>query len=596
MKKGIRKLFSALLSVAVISSMSSAAFAAEMGTGSSDKSTEIVSTLGMCSPKAGTEDISIDQRTGTVTVKFETTPQKRQYTKFALIKKTKTDAEMEKAAKSVDTVVKSSDDGYSSEITLKIPASKLGKKMPFSVYQIYTKSDGTADNGWKKDWTNQPYITVEFTPELVDQLISSIQVQSRYAGTDMLCAAAKRGWDSLTEEEKEQVEEADYFGADVGSASHDDPLNQDGIGKTEILVASFGTSFNTNRVNTIGAIEAAIENEFPEFSTRRAFTAQIIINHIQARDGERIDNIEQALDRAVENGVKNLVVQPTTLMSGFEYDDVVKAVKEYESKFDQVVIGKQMCATKEDRETALKAVYKSIAEDEGLTVDEAKDCDTAYVLMGHGTAHSAMSLYTDFQKMAGELGYKNVFVGTVEGEPEGTGVEDVIKAVKTAGYKKVILRPIMVVAGDHANNDMAAEDDEESWYSMFTAAGIEAKTQIKGMGELAEIQDLFVEHAKAAADQLVSPAAASVSKLTAGTKSMTVAISGNKANSGYEVKYSTKASMANAKTKTVATTKATIKSLKSKTTYYVKVRSYVKSASGKKIYSAWSKAKNVKVK
>ena len=594
MKKGIRKLFSALLSVAVISSMSSVAFAAEMGTGSSDKSTEIVSTLGMCSPKAGTEDISIDKKTGTVTVKFETTEQSRQYTKFALIKQNKTDAEKEKAAKEVETTVKTSDGRYCSEITLKIPASKLGKKLPFSVYQNYKDAEE-----WK-DWTNQPYMTVKFTPELVDQLISAIYVQSRYAGTDMLCAAAKRGWDSLTDEEKAQVEEADYFGADVGSASQDDPLNQDGIGKTEILVVSFGTSFNQNRVDSIGAIEEAIEQEFPEFSTRRAFTSQIIINHIQARDGESIDNIDQALERAVKNGVKNLIVQPTTLMSGSEYNDVVNSVKEYESKFSQVVIGTPMCTSDEDKETALAAVYKSIAESNGLSVEEAKESDTAYVLMGHGTAHSAKALYTALQEKAKTSGYKNAFVGTVEGEPEGTGVEEVIKAVKEAGYKKVILRPIMVVAGDHANNDMADPDDEESWYSMFKAAGMDVETQIVGMGEIAEIQDLFVKHAQDAAAKIVTPVATSVSKLTAGTKSMTVTIGGNTANSGYEVKYSTKASMANAKIKTVTSkktsTKTTIKSLKSKTTYYVKVRSYVKSASGKKIYSAWSKAKYVKVK
>lgn len=596
MKKGIRKLFSALLSVAVISSMSSVAFAAEMGTGSSDKSTEIVSSLGMCSAAAGSEEITIDKDTATVTVSFKTTPQKRQYTKYALVEQTKKDAEKEKAAKNVKVVVNDAGEGYySSNITLKIPASKLGEDMPFSVYQIYKKSDGTDDNGWK-EWTTQPTLTVKFTPELVDKLIESIYDKDWHAGSEKLCVAAKKGWDALTDEEKEQVEEGGYFADETGDASLDNPLNQDKIGKTEVLVASFGTSFNQNRVDTIGAIEKKIAEAFPKYSTRRAFTAQIIINHIYARDGEIIDNVEQALDRAVKNGVKTLIVQPTTLMNGYEYDDVVAAVKAYEKKFEQIVIGKPMCTTDADKEVALKAVYKSIADEKKLTVDEAKESDTAYVLMGHGTAHSAQKLYTDLQELSEKIGYKNVFVGTVEGEPEGTGVEEVVEAVKKAGYKKVVLRPIMVVAGDHANNDMASEEDAESWLSMFKAEGMEVEAQIIGMGQLPEIQQLFVEHAQAAAKKIATPVASSVVSAKAGVKKVTVTVKTNKANKGYEVRYAANKSMKGAKVKAVTGKTATIKSLKSKKTYYVQVRSYAKNAAGKKIYTSWSKAKAVKVK
>ena len=150
--------------------------------------------------------------------------------------------------------------------------------------------------------------------------------QERTDKTDEQCEAAKAAWDKLTDAQKELVEgenaDPDYFGRDTGDASKDDPLNQDEIGENEILVVSFGTSFNDSRVADIGGVEKAIQAANPDWSVRRAFTAQIIINHVQARDGEKIDNVDQALQRAIDNGVKNLVVQPTHLMHGAEYDEL----------------------------------------------------------------------------------------------------------------------------------------------------------------------------------------------------------------------------------------------------------------------------------
>ena len=276
---------------------------------------------------------------------------------------------------------------------------------------------------------------------------------------------------------------------DTGDASKDDPLNADGIGETEVLVVSFGTSFNDSRVATIGAIEKAMQKAFPGYSVRRGFTANIVINHILKRDDEKIDDITEALDRAVANGVKNLLVQPTHLMAGFEYDDVVAEVEKYADKFDTVVIGKQILDTDEDFNTVIKAITEA-------TAAQAKEADTAVCFMGHGTEHASNAVYAKIETMLHEQGYANYFIGTVEAEPS---LQDAVDAVKAAGYKKVYVEPLMIVAGDHANNDMADPEDEESWVSLFAAAGIEATPILRGLGELPAIQDLLVEHLKAVA-------------------------------------------------------------------------------------------------
>ncbi len=350
----------------------------------------------------------------------------------------------------------------------------------------------------------------------VGKLIDAIYVQARTPDTDAQCAAAKAAWDALTDEQKELVEgeeaDPDYFGRDTGDASKDDPRNADGIGENELLVVSFGTSFNDSRAEDIGGIEKALVAAFPGWSVRRAFTAQIIINHVQARDSEFIDNMDQALERAVANGVKTLLIQPTHLMHGAEYDELMEAVAAYADKFAAVAVaepllgqvGKDAAAVNADKQTVAEAVVAAAVKEAGAESLEALDKDgTAIVLMGHGTAHVAKVTYSQMQTQMQELGYKNVFIGTVEGEPEETACEEVIQAVHEAGYTKVILRPLMVVAGDHANNDMADPEDEESWLSQFTASGLFEKIdcQIAGLGRIAEVQALYVEHTRAAMDE-----------------------------------------------------------------------------------------------
>lgn len=346
-------------------------------------------------------------------------------------------------------------------------------------------------------------------------LIDKIYVQERTETTDEDCKAAKEAWDALTDEQKALVEgeeaSPDYFGLDTGDASKDDPRNADEIGENELLVVSFGTSYNDSRVADIKGIEDALQEAYPDWSVRRAFTAQIIINHVQARDGEVIDNMQQALDRAVENGVKNLVVQPTHLMHGAEYDEMMEVLDSYNDKFESISVAEPMLGEvgddatviNEDKAAVAEAIANAAVKDAGYeTMDAAAEDGTAFVFMGHGTSHTAKVTYSQMQTQMNELGYKNVFIGTVEGEPEETACEAVIEAVKEAGYKKVVLRPLMVVAGDHAENDMAGAE-EDSWKSMFEASGAfeSVDTQITGLGSLPEVQQLFVEHTKAAMEK-----------------------------------------------------------------------------------------------
>ena len=350
--------------------------------------------------------------------------------------------------------------------------------------------------------------------DAVAQLIDAIYVQTRNEDTDAQCEQAKAAWDALTDAQKELVEgeeaSPEYFGLDTGDAKKDDSRNQDEIGEKELLVVSFGTSFNDSRATDIKGIEDALAEAFSEWSVRRAFTAQIIINHVQARDGEKIDNMDQALERAVANGVKTLVVQPTHLMHGAEYDEMCEALDAYKDKIENIVVaepllgevGSDATVINADKEAVAKAVVAA-AEADGSFESMAKAAEegTALVLMGHGTAHVAKVTYSQMQTQMNELGYKNVFIGTVEGEPEETSCESVIEAVKAAGYTKVVLRPLMVVAGDHANNDMAGAD-EDSWKSMIEAAGLATECQIAGLGRIDAVQDLYVAHTQAAMDTL----------------------------------------------------------------------------------------------
>lgn len=363
-----------------------------------------------------------------------------------------------------------------------------------------SESDGSGD-------ANADQAAADHVAELID----AIYVQERTDETDAQCEEAKKAWDALTDAQKELVEgenaSPDYFGLDTGDASKDDPRNQNDIGENEILVVSFGTSYNDSRVEDIKSIEDAIAEANPDWSVRRAFTAQIIINHVQARDGEKIDNMDQALQRAVDNGVKNLVVQPTHLMHGAEYDEMVEAIEGYRDKFESVKIaepllgevGNDASVINDDKKAVAEAVTTAAVEDAGYdSLAAAKEDGTAFVFLGHGTAHTAKVSYSQMQTQMENLGYDNVFIGTVEGEPEETAVETVIATLKDAGYTKVVLRPLMVVAGDHANNDMAGAD-ADSWKSMLEADGSfeSVEAQISGLGSISAVQALYVAHTAA---------------------------------------------------------------------------------------------------
>ena len=383
----------------------------------------------------------------------------------------------------------------------------------------YMEEDWT--DSWADSWVDSWAEFMEEDDELPDDagdeeaaqqvadLIDAIYVQEATDETAEQCAAAKEAWDALTDGQKELVEgefaDPDYFGRDTGDASQDDPLNGDDIGENELLVVSFGTSFNDSRAADIGGIEKALQEAYPDWSVRRAFTAQIIINHVLARDGEQIDNMEQALERAVANGVKNLVIQPTHLMHGAEYDELTGIAAEYEDRFESLKIaepllgevGKDASEINEDKKAVAEIVTAEACRAAGYADPaEAAEEGTAFVFVGHGTSHTANVTYSQMQTQMEELGYDNVLIGTVEGEPEETAVEEIIERAKEGGYKKVILRPLMVVAGDHANNDIGDVEDDESWISMFADSGAfeGVECQVAGLGRIEGIQDLYVAH------------------------------------------------------------------------------------------------------
>ena len=282
------------------------------------------------------------------------------------------------------------------------------------------------------------------------------------------------------------AEAEDEENYETGDATLDLVRNEDEIGDKELLVVSFGTSFNDSRRLTIGGIEAAIADAIPEYAVRRGFTAQIIIDHVEKRDGIHIDNVTEALDRAVANNVKTLVVQPTHLMHGFEYDELCDTLANYADAFEKVVVSEPLLTSDED--------FDRVAD---ILIDITKSYDdgnTAIVYMGHGTEHEYNKIYAQMQEVLTEKGAENYYVGTVEAEPS---LEDLLELVKAGDYSRVVLRPLMIVAGDHANNDMAG-DDEDSWKSILTAAGYEVECVLEGLGQVPEIQQIYVEHAQAA--------------------------------------------------------------------------------------------------
>ena len=266
--------------------------------------------------------------------------------------------------------------------------------------------------------------------------------------------------------------------------------NQDGIGEKELLAASFGTSYQDTRCRTIGAIEEDLEQAFPEYSIRRGFTSRMIINRVKIRDQIEIDSLEEALKRAADNGVKRLIVQPTHMMGGFEYMALVNKVKEQAHFFEAAAVGKPLLTSEED----FLAVIQALAEE----TSEYDDGETAICFMGHGTEAKANQVYRKLQEMFWAVGHENYFVGTVEAEP---GLEEVLGQVKAGSYKKAVLQPLMIVAGDHASNDMAG-DEEGSWKRTFEDAGYEVSCILKGLGELEKVRRIFIVHAEEAESSL----------------------------------------------------------------------------------------------
>lgn len=558
---------------------------------------KIESTLGMFTPTESTVKVN---KNGTVTVEFTTNPVSRVYNKIALISQESTVEAKEKNA------IKSKvNEDNSCTFKFTIPVNQLGKNIPFSTYQTYN-----GESEWH-NWSEQKYLKFNYTVDTTNQLIEAIYVQERDAYTDKLCKAAKASWDALSDSQKEKVEEADYFGLDTGDASKDNALNGDKIGSKELLVVSFGTSFNDSRVATIKAVEDSLAKKFSKYSVRRAFTSQIIINHIQARDGEKIDNVKQALDRAVKNKVSELVVVPTHLMSGAEYDEMKKLIDNYSGKIDVIKYAKPLCDSDSDKENVIKSVTDATAKRAGFESVTQADNKTAFVFMGHGTEHAAQVTYTKLQKALDSKGYKNCFIGTVEGKPAATACESIIERVKKAGYEKVVLRPLMVVAGDHANNDMAG-DDEDSWKSMFEAAGMEVSCQINGLGEVKGIQNIYISHASKAIEaaekatkavkvtkekNAIKASTISGIKISATKKKHTINISWSKNSkvTGYKVYRSTSKNGTYKLVKTTSAKSVKLTNNKAKKTYYFKVKGY-KKVSGTVVCTKCSKTCKVKAK
>lgn len=250
-----------------------------------------------------------------------------------------------------------------------------------------------------------------------------------------------------------------------------------------LLAVSFGTSYNDSRDVTIGAVENALQEAFPDYQVRRAFTSQIIIDILAERDGLDIDNVTAGMSRLVADGVKDVIIQPTHVMSGFEYDDVIAEVMPFADQFDSFIIGAPLLTVDTDYDTVVSVI---VDETQQYVAD-----DTAIVFMGHGTHHKANATYANLQQKVTDAGYDNIFIGTVEAEPS---LDDMLDMVADFGAAKVVLLPLMIVAGDHANNDMASNEDD-SWKSAFVAAGYEVECVLKGLGQYNGIQELIVQHA-----------------------------------------------------------------------------------------------------
>lgn len=259
--------------------------------------------------------------------------------------------------------------------------------------------------------------------------------------------------------------------------------NKADANKKALLVVSFGTSYTDTREKTIEATEAVFAEEFSSYDVKRAFTSQTIIDILQERDGIEVDNVKEAMDKLVKEGYGTLVVQSLHVMNGAEYDDMLAVVESYEDQFEDLKIGKALLTSDDD--------YNQVVE--GLAPHfEDLDDGSAFVFMGHGTHHEANSVYAALEYKFQAAGYENVFVGTVEGFP---AFDNVLTKLKEKGINKVTLMPFMIVAGDHAENDMAG-DEADSWKIMLKSQGFEVETKLVGLGENEIIRNVFISHAE----------------------------------------------------------------------------------------------------
>ena len=330
--------------------------------------------------------------------------------------------------------------------------------------------------------------TADTSAETASETVQAEDTQAEEAQASEETSAEEAAAEETVEEEDAEDEE-NY---NTGDASLDNIRNQDEIGDNELLAVSFGTSFNDSRRLTIGAIENDLETAFPDYSVRRGFTANIVIDHVQRRDGILIDDLNAALRRAADNGVKNLVIQPTHLMNGLEYDEIVDTAANYSDAFDKVVFGAPLLTSDDDFDRVAKAITD--------WTSEYDDGETAICFMGHGTEADSNSVYSKMQDTLTNMGFANYYVGTVEATPS---LDDVLAKVKEGNYKRVVLEPLMVVAGDHANNDMAGDEDG-SWKTTFENEGYEVVCLLRGLGENEAIRQIYVDHAQAAIDSLNS--------------------------------------------------------------------------------------------
>lgn len=256
--------------------------------------------------------------------------------------------------------------------------------------------------------------------------------------------------------------------------------------KQGLLTASFGVSHQDTWEKTIGAVEREMREAFPQWEMETAYTSPTI-RRIWAERGRKVLSLGEAVDSLAAKGVKKLVVQPTHLICGWEYHSLRQTVLARAEKFEALSIGAPLLFAPEDyRQTACAAVKAlPVAADEAL------------VLMGHGTDHPMNAAYPAMAHTVRALGYSHVFVGTVEGWPQG---EDVLEQVKQAGYRRAALAPLMLVAGDHAKNDMAG--DQDSWKTLFEQGGVEVRCLLQGLGQLKEIRQIYLDHARQAMERL----------------------------------------------------------------------------------------------